>query len=179
MSHENKNIYTSTDGTKTGVHKQNPTAPFHVGTDTQVDGDTVVTGDATVGNNLDVNNNATIGGNATITGDTTTTGKTIAEQGVEHGDFTGTPNPGHVRWHSGDLEVWNGTEWKSLTLSGIQLHIQMSSLNVPISSAAFNMEATTPPAATSLMSLLDVSLGTALFSFESTNLQEFTSEANA
>jgi hypothetical protein len=137
MSHENKNIYTSNDGTKTGIHKTNPTAPVHIGQDIQVDADAVVSGDTTIGQDLTVNQNATITGNQSIGGTVTSTGKVTANKGVQFGDFTDTPDIGHVRWHSGDLEVWDGSVWKSLTQGGFDLQEQMQMLDVTSSFASF------------------------------------------
>jgi hypothetical protein len=171
MSHENKNIYTSVDGTKTGVHIPNPTAPWHVGTDQQVDGNSTVSGTSTTGD-LSVTNNATI------------TGEIDAQQGIKIGDFTGDPSEGQLRYNGGQAQYWNGSEWVNMADTGegggFDLQTDLSFVYYgPGTYVAYNMASETPPDTTPAMSIQEYTYTPTFIGMDANPLHDIIEEANA
>lgn len=95
MSYENKNVTTNTDGTNTGIHKDNPTVPLHVGAATQLDSTLAVSG-------IQTNTSLSTFSKGIVVGENTDGGEVV----------------GQLRRLGAVLQFYNGSTWDAVGAGG-------------------------------------------------------------
>ncbi len=162
MANIHKKIYISNDGTKTGIRKENPTAPVHIGDNTQVDG------------------TATISGNVNITSGGLSSNDTItANNGVILGNFTGIPASPMLRKNGVNIEWWNGTSWIMLGFGNLDMRSAMQPVFTFPSVFTWPFSPETPSVNTPSMALQDLTAPLSAWGMASSPVQESIKEANA